>query len=72
MIFSSRHGSSQPTVDRSGAAFPEIDAPGTGAGDVWGFNVTRVRIGNASEHRQFAPTYGRALRPRLFGLLVFE
>ncbi|MBT5803112.1 MAG: hypothetical protein HOI20_16080 [Gemmatimonadetes bacterium] len=52
--------------------FAEIDALGTEPGDVWGFNVTRVRIGNASEHGQFAPTYGRSLRPRLFGLLVFE
>ena len=52
--------------------FAEIDAPGTGPGDVWGFNVTRVGIGNASEHGQFAPTYGRSLRPRLFGLLIFE
>ena len=52
--------------------FAEIDVLGTESGDVWGFNVTRVRIGNASEHGQFAPTYGRSLRPRLFGLLVFE
>ena len=47
--------------------FAEIDTPGTEPGVVWGFNVTRVRIGNASEYG-----HGRSLQPRLFGLLIFE
>jgi len=42
------------------------------AGEVWGFNVARVRIGNAAEYGQWVPTYGIAHRPERFGLLVFE
>ena len=42
------------------------------AGEVWGFNVARVRIGNAAEYGQWVPTYGMAHRPERFGLLVFE
>ena len=41
-------------------------------GDVWGFNVARVRIANASEYGQWVPTYGFALRPDRFGFLLFE
>ena len=38
----------------------------------WGFNVARVRIGNASEYGQWVPTYGNAHRPDRFGVLLFE
>lgn len=43
-----------------------------GRGTVWGFNVARVRIGNASEYGQWVPTYGLAHRPGRFGFLFFE
>ena len=42
------------------------------AGDIWGFNVARIRIANAAEYGQWVPTYGRARRPDRFGFLVFE
>ena len=42
------------------------------AGDIWGFNVARVRIANASEYGQWVPTYGNAWRPNRFGFLVFD
>ena len=42
------------------------------AGDVWGLNLGRTRIGNASEYGQWVPTYGFAHRPERFGFLVFE
>jgi len=45
-------------------------APETGA--VWGANIARIRIANASEYGQWAPTYGSALRPDRFGFLVFD
>ena len=38
----------------------------------WGFNLARVRIGNASEYGQWVPTYGNAHRPDRFGVLLFE
>lgn len=41
------------------------------AGQVWGFNLARIRQ-EASEYAQWAPTYGSALRPDRFGLLVFD
>jgi len=41
-------------------------------GTVWGFDIARVRIGNASEYGQWVPTYGSAHRPDRFGLMVFE
>ena len=41
-------------------------------GDVWGFNIARVRIGSASEFGQWVPTYGYSHRPDRFGYLVFE
>ena len=44
-------------------------------GTIWGFNVARVRMGNASEFCQWAPTHGTSdsgLRPHLFGFLIFE
>lgn len=44
----------------------------TGAGAVWGANLARIRIANASEYGQWVPTYGSALRPDRFGYLVFE
>ena len=53
-----------PVAELKGAAF----APG----DVWGFNVARVRIGRASEYAQWVPTYGYAERPDRFGYVVFE
>lgn len=40
-------------------------------GAVWGFNLARVRI-PAAEYGQWAPTYGSALRPDLFGFLLFD
>ena len=40
-------------------------------GDIWGFNVSRVRIG-VSESGQWIPTYGHPLMPDRFGLLVFD
>ena len=43
-------------------------APGT----IWGFNVARVRIGNAAEYGQWIPTYGSAHRPDRFGFLIFD
>jgi hypothetical protein len=41
-------------------------------GDVWGFNVARIRIANAAEYGQWVPTYGFALRPERFGFLIFN
>jgi hypothetical protein len=41
-------------------------------GAIWGFNVARVRIGSGAEHGAWMPTYGLALRPNRFGLLVFD
>ena len=41
-------------------------------GAVWGFNLARVRIGSGAEHGAWMTTYGFALRPDRFGLLVFD
>ena len=42
-------------------------------GDIWGFNIARARISNASEYAQWTPTYeGGAHRPDRFGYLLFE
>jgi len=41
-------------------------------GDIWGFNVARVRIAHKGEYDQWIPTYGLSLRPDRFGLLVFK
>jgi tetratricopeptide (TPR) repeat protein len=41
-------------------------------GDIWGFNVARVRITHGGEYDQWIPTYGWALRPDRFGFLVFD
>ena len=41
-------------------------------GAIWGFNIARVRIGNASEYGQWVPTFGAARRPDRFGFLVFD
>lgn len=43
-----------------------------GPGAVWGANLARIRIANASEYGQWAPTYGSALQPDRFGYLIFE
>ena len=55
------------------AAIPVAQLEGPVAPGVeWGFNVARVRIGNASEYGQWVPTYGNAHRPDRFGVLLFE
>ena len=41
-------------------------------GTVWGSNIARIRIANASDYGQWVPTYGSALRPDRFGFLLFE
>ena len=41
-------------------------------GDVWGFNVSRVRIAYASELGQWAPTHGSTQVPDKFGFLLFH
>jgi hypothetical protein len=50
----------------------QLEGKGIQSGDVWGFNIARVRIGNASEYGQWVPTYGQAQKPDRFGVLVFE
>ena len=50
----------------------QLDGAEIGSGHTWGFNVARVRIANASEYGQWAPTYGWSHRPDRFGFLVFE
>lgn len=50
----------------------QFDEGEIGAGAVWGANLARIRIANASEYGQWSPTYGSALRPDRFGFLVFE
>ena len=52
--------------------FKELDDARVKKGTVWGFNVARVRIGNASEFGQWVPTYGAAHRPDRFGFLFFD
>lgn len=39
---------------------------------IWGINIVRARIGPASEHCQWWPTFGWAHRYHLFPLAVFE
>ena len=51
---------------------PQLHNSSISPGAVWGFNVARVRIANASEYGQLTPTYGSAHRPNRFGFLVFE
>ena len=41
-------------------------------GTVWGANLARIRIANASDYGQWVPTYGSALEPGRFWFLVFE
>ena len=53
-----------PVAELKGASFA--------SGDVWGFNLARVRIGSASEYAQWVPTYGYAEQPDRFGYVVFE
>ena len=50
----------------------QLDGAHIQRGDVWGFNVARVRIANASEYGQWVPTYGFAHRPDRFGFLLFD
>ena len=50
----------------------ELDAKPITRGTIWGFNVARVRIANDSEYGQWTPTFGWALRPHRFGLLIFN
>ena len=56
------------------AAIPtaQLEEGPAAPGVEWGFNVARVRIGNASEYGQWVPTYGNAHRPDRFGVLLFE
>ncbi|MBT5059743.1 MAG: hypothetical protein HOM68_24565 [Gemmatimonadetes bacterium] len=42
------------------------------SGQVWGFNLARIRITNSSEYGQWVPTYGSALRPDRFGFLIID
>ena len=42
------------------------------SGAIWGFNIARVWITNASEYGQWVPTYGLAHRSDRFGFLIFE
>ncbi len=41
-------------------------------GEVWGFNILRANPSEPSGYTQWAPTLGDALRPELFGEIVFE
>ena len=50
----------------------QLDSVEISPGQTWGFNVARVRIANASEYGQWAPTYGWSHFPDRFGFLVFE
>jgi hypothetical protein len=50
----------------------QLQGDGYHKGDVWGFNIARVRIGNASEYGQWVPTYGYSRQPDRFGFLLFE
>ena len=52
--------------------FKQVGNPRVRRGTLWGFNVARVRIGNASEYGQWMPTYGTPHRPGRFGFLFFE
>jgi len=54
--------------------FPIANLPdiGTTPSAIWGFNVARVRIGNAGEYGQWTPTYGDAHSPQSFGFLIFD
>jgi tetratricopeptide (TPR) repeat protein len=55
-----------------GIPFKDLEHGQVKRGTLWGFNVCRVRIGNASEFGQWVPTYGYAHRPERFGFLFFE
>ena len=52
--------------------FKEVSETEVRKGTIWGFNVARVRIAHKGEYDQWVPTYGSALRPDLFGFLIFE
>ncbi len=42
------------------------------AGEVWGLNVMRVNPSEPTRYVQWAPTFGDALRPELFGEIQFS
>ena len=42
------------------------------ADSIWGINIIRARIGPASEHCAFWPTFGWAHRFHLFAIAVFD
>ena len=52
--------------------FKTLDDTEVRKGTLWGFNMARVRIANASEYGQWVPTYGFAHRPGGFGFLIFD
>jgi len=55
------------------AAFPfAILGQTPAAGDIWGLNVMRVNPVEPGGYVQWAPTFGDALRPELFGTLHFS
>jgi hypothetical protein len=41
-------------------------------GTLWGFNFAWVKQTEPAQYAQWSPTYGRALSPWYFGILVFE
>lgn len=50
----------------------DLGVSGVKRGDIWGFNVARVRVAHKGEYDQWVPTYGQSLRPDRFGFLVFK
>ena len=54
------------------AAFPfQILGRTPAEGETWGLNVMRVNPGEPGGYVQWAPTFGDALRPELFGAITF-
>lgn len=49
-----------------------IGAKPIAPGDLWGFNIARVRIAHGGEYDQWTPTYGLSLRPDRFGVILFD
>jgi hypothetical protein len=49
-----------------------LEADPVQSGDLWGFNIARVRIANGGEYDQWTPTYGFSGRPDRFGVILFE
>ena len=50
----------------------ELIADGITPESIWGINIVRARIGGASEHCQWWPTFGLALKPHLFPIAIFK